>query len=162
MNRMSMKAVLGGSLMALASATALAATDTLLVTGTVLAVTTISFSAFTGASFNITPGTAIVAANIATVNVNSNDALGYDITLAGTHGSSVLQDGGSNTIAYTVAYNGGGALNMTTTPVNVETPSSPTAGSVTRTLTLDIAGGASGGKPAGAYTDTITATITGK
>ena len=162
MNRMSMKVVLGGSLLALTSASALAATDTLLVTGNVLAVTTLSFSATGGATFNITPGTAVVAANIATVNVNSNDALGYDITLEGTHATSILQDGGANTVAYTVKYNGGSALNMTTTPVNVETPSSPTAGSVTRTLTLDISGGASGGKPAGAYTDTITATITGK
>lgn len=143
----------------------MAATDTVLITGTVQSVLTVAVDTSGGGnSFTITPGVAVTSQAIGTVNINSNSPTGYDVTLTGTHATSVLQDSGSNTIAYTATYNGGSPQNITTTATNVESSTSTTAGQVGRALTLDITAGASVGKPAtaGGYTDTITVEILAK
>ena len=159
------RSLVAGVALCLLGMQAMAATDTVLITGTVSSVLTIAADTSGGGnSFTITPGTAVTSQAIATLNINSNSPTGYTVSLAGTHATSVLQDSGTNTIVYTVNYNGGSAQNMTTTPVTVEDTTGTTAGVVGRALLLDIGAGASTGKPAtaGGYTDTITAEILAK
>lgn len=165
MKKWTLKSLIAGSALGLLATQSMAATDTVAITGTVSSVLTVSADTSGGGnSFTITPGVAVTSQALATININSNSPTGYDVTLTGTHGTSVLQDSGSNTIAYTATYNGGSAQNITTTASNVESSTSTTAGAVGRALTLDIAAGASVGKPAtvGGYTDTITVEILAK
>ena len=139
-----------------------AATDTLLVTGTITEVVTVAITANSN-SFAITAGTAVTDQNIATVAINSNDPDGYDVTLAGTNLTSVIKNAiADETMAYTVKYNGGTAIGLTTTATNVENVTTQTSGSVNRTFTLSIAAGESVGKSAEAFTDTVTVEILGK
>jgi hypothetical protein len=159
------RSLLAGSVLGLLGTQAMAASDTVLVTGTVLSVLTIAADTSGGGnSFNITPGVAVSNQALATLNINSNSPTGYTVTLTGTHATSVLQDSGTNTIAYTAKYNGGSAQSITTSASTVEDTTSTTAGVVGRALTLDIAAPATVGVPAtvGGYTDTITAEILAK
>ena len=165
MNKGAFKSLIAGIAFGLFAIQSMAATDTVLVTGTVASVLTVTADTSGGGnSFTITPGVAVTSQALATININSNSPTGYDVTLTGTHATSVLQDSGSNTIAYTATYNGGSAQSITTTATNVESSTSTTSGSVGRSLTLDIGAGASVGKPAtvGGYTDTITVEILAK
>jgi len=163
MKKRTLTSLISGSVLGLIPLLSLAATDTLLVTGTVASVLTVAITA-SGNSFTITPGTAVTSQALGTITINSNSPTGYDVTLKGTHATSVLQDSGTNTIPYTVQYNGGSATNVTSVATNVESNLGTTAGAVGRGLTLDIAANDSVGMPAtvGGYTDTITVEILAK
>jgi hypothetical protein len=136
-------------------------TDTVVVTGTVQSVLTISIAGGSP-SFNITPEVAVTNQDLGTITINSNDPEGYDVTLKSTNTGGLKNVAADETIAYTVKYNSGGAITLTTTAQNVENVTTQTAGAVTRTLTLDITGPASLGRSAEAFTDTITMEILGK
>lgn len=148
-------------LVALTSTMATAVTDTVLVTGTVQAVLTIAIAGGSP-SFNITPETAVTDQNLGTITINSNDPDGYDVTLKSTNTGGLKNVAADETIAYTVNYNATGGITLTTIAQNVENVTTQTAGDVTRTLTLSIAGAASLGRSAEAFTDTITMEILGK
>lgn len=131
--------------------------DTVVITGTVVAVATVVITPANN-SFNITPGTAITNQDIGSIEINSNDPTGYKVTMEGAGAASNLLNG-ANTVAYQANYNSTGLIGLTTTAATVESVAAPTAGAITRTFTVDIAAGAATGKPAGAYTDTVTVTI---
>jgi hypothetical protein len=140
----------------------LAAMDTVVVTATIQEVITVSITPNSN-GFDVTAGTAITDQDIATISINSNDPNGYNVTLAGTHATSVLQNAAADeTMAYTVKYNGASAIGLTDTATNVESVTTQTEGAVNRSLTLSIAGSESTGKSAEAFTDTITVEIAGK
>ena len=158
LNRLS----IAGAILAICAIPADAATDTVLVTGTISEVVTVAITPNSN-SFSVTAGSAVTDQDIATIAINSNDPQGYDVTLTGTHATSILENGGASaSMAYTVKYNGGSATGVTTIATNVESSTGQTAGAVNRSLTLSIAGSESTGKPAEAYTDTITVEILGK
>jgi hypothetical protein len=140
----------------------LAATDSVTVTANIQEVVTVSITPNSN-SFSVTAGTAVTDQDIATISINSNDPNGYDVTLAGSNATSVLENGDlDETMAYTVKYNSGTAIEMSTTATNVENVTTQTDGAVDRSLTLSIAGSESTGKSAEAFTDTITVEIVGK
>jgi hypothetical protein len=140
----------------------LAATDTVTVTATIAQVLDVTITPNSN-SFSVTAGTAVTDQDIATISINSNDADGYDVTLAGSHASSTLQNSAEDeSMVYTVKYDGGTAIGLNTTPTNVENVTTQTEGAVNRSLTLSIAGSESTGKSAEAFTDTITVEILAK
>ena len=140
----------------------IAATDTVLVTGTITEVVTVNITPNNN-SFTITAGTAVSDQDIATIAINANAPLGYDVTMAGTNLTSILENAANDeTMAYTVKYQGGSAIGLTSSPVNVENVATQTTGSENRTFTLSIAAGESVGKSAEAFTDTVTVQIVGK
>jgi hypothetical protein len=65
-------------------------------------------------------------------------------------------------MTYTVSYNGGTGIGLTSSATNVENVTTQTEGEVTRSLTLSINASESVGKSAEAFTDTITVEIVGK
>jgi hypothetical protein len=114
-------------------------------------------------AFDVTAGTAVANQDIATITINSNDPAGYIVTLAGTNATSVLENAAvDETMAYTVSYNDGADIGLTTTATEVENVTTQTEGAVTRSLTLNISASESVGKSAEAFTDTITVEIVGK
>lgn len=140
----------------------LAATDSVGVTANIAEVVSLGITPNANL-FAVTAGTAVTNQDIATISINSNDPDGYDVTLSGGKATSVLANvAADETIAYTVSYAGGVATGLTTTPTNVENVTTQTAGVSDRSLTLTIAGEASIGRSAEAFTDTITVTIVGK
>jgi hypothetical protein len=162
MNKLVRVMMLSGAMFYIGLGPVQAATDSVLVTASIQEVVDVTVTA-TEASFNVTAGTAVTDQSIASIAINSNDPDGYDVTLAGTNATSVLENGaGDETMAYTVKYDGGDAIELTTTPTNVENVTTQTSGSVNRALTLSIAGSESVGKSAESFTDTITVEILGK
>jgi hypothetical protein len=141
---------------------ALAATDSITVSANIQEVVSVSITGNSN-SFDVTAGSAISDQDIATITINSNDADGYDVTLAGTNATSILENADTDeTMAYTVSYNGGTDIGLTTSPTNVENVTAQTEGEVTRSLTLSISASESVGKSAESFTDTITVEILGK
>jgi hypothetical protein len=141
---------------------ALAATDSVTVTATIQEVVSVSVVGNSN-SFDVTAGTAVTDQDIATITINSNNPDGYDVTLAGTNATSVLENSAvDETMTYTVSYNGGTGIGLTSSATNVENVTTQTEGEVTRSLTLSINASESVGKSAEAFTDTITVEIVGK
>lgn len=103
--------------------------------------------------FAITPGVAIVNQPVATITLNADQ--NYSVTLTDDNNGQLKN--GSHAIAYTVKYNNGSELTLSTTPTTVETGTSVTNGS--RSLNCFIGAAASVGVPAGAYTATVTVEI---
>ena len=113
----------------------------------------VSVSISPAGGFNITPGIAVVDQSVGTITIDST--AGYDVTLKDDNSGNLKN--GVNNLPYTVKYNAGSEITLSTTPVSVETGPSVTAGS--RSLTVFIAAGISVGLPAGAYTASITVEI---
>jgi hypothetical protein len=140
---------------------AMAASDFVDVTANVLEVITVD-AAGNYNTFDVTPGTAVVDQDIATITIHSNDPDGYEVTLTGTHDTSILVNaGGTQSLPYTVKYAGGTAIGITDTATSVESVTDVTGGEVERSLTLSIEADDTIGKAAVAYTDTITVEILG-
>jgi hypothetical protein len=77
---------------------AVAATDTVDVTATIQPVLNVVVSANSN-DLNVTPGTAVIDQNIATITINSNNSAGYDVTLASDNASSVANSTGTASAA---------------------------------------------------------------
>jgi spore coat protein U-like protein len=120
-----------------------------------LALALVSVSISPTGGFSITPGIAVVNQSVATITLDADQ--NYAVTLRDdTNG--VLANG-ADSLPYTVKYNGGGEITLSTSTTSVETGASVTAGN--RTLTVFIGAAASIGLPAGAYSATITVEILG-
>ena len=118
-----------------------------------LAIPAVSVSATPVGGFTITPGIAVVNQSVATITINSD--ADYEVTLKDDNNGQLLN--GASSIAYTVKYDNGPEISLSTTTTSVETGASVTNGS--RSLTVFIAAGASVGIPAGNYTATVTIEI---
>lgn len=160
MRKFALAAVYGG---AMASGVAFAATTgNVVVTATMPVYADVVVTAGTN-SFNLVPGAVFNQTNVATIAISSNGTTTNTITLSSLLASSAFDDGGGNTIAYTVVYDSAG-VNWTGALDNVGvlvedagvTPWSVTAN---RQIDISVAAADMVGKPAGAYTDTITVTI---
>ena len=103
--------------------------------------------------FTITPGVAVVNQPIATITLNADQ--NYSVSLMDDNNGQLKN--GSSAIAYTVKYNNGSEITLSTTPTTVETGANVTNGS--RALNCFIGGSASIGVPAGVYTATVTVEI---
>ena len=103
--------------------------------------------------FTITPGVAVVNQPIATITLNADQ--NYSVSLADNNNGQLKN--GSNAIAYTVKYNNGSEITLSTTPTTVETGASVVNGN--RSLSCFIGAAAGVGVPAGTYTATVTVEI---
>ena len=135
-----------------------ATTDTVEITATVQPIMSIGIAGGTP-SFSITPETAITDQNLGTITINSNIANGYDVTLTAANSAGLRNSPHDETIAYTVKYQGGSAITLSTGATNVENVTTQTVGAEGRSLTLSITGLESKGRSAEAFTDTITIAI---
>jgi len=141
---------------------AVADTGDVIVTATIQQVVAVDVTGNSN-SFEVTPGSAVTNQDIATITIESNSSSGYDVTLTGTHATSVLTNTAEDaSMAYTVKYNDGTATGVTTTATNVESSTGMTSGEETRSLTLSIDASETVGKAAEAFTDTITVEIAAK
>ncbi|MBT4835848.1 MAG: hypothetical protein HON94_00725 [Methylococcales bacterium] len=164
MNKLTLKKLSAIALFGLASTTNIQAgtTGSVVITGTISEVVSVSVTANQN-SFSITPGVAIDDQNLASLSINSNDADGYTVSLSSSrNGSKLANTADDEYLTYSVSYNGGSDVSLSTTPTVVESTSTQTSGAISRGLTLDISGTESVGKSAEAYTDTVTVTIAGK
>lgn len=123
----------------------------MVVTTAALAVVSVTITPIGG--FGITPGVAVVNQPIATITLNADQ--NYNVTLADDNNGQLRN--GLNVIAYTVKYNNGSEITLSTTPTSVETGASVTNGN--RSLDCFIGAAASIGIPAGTYTATVTVEI---
>ena len=141
----------------LSTATYAATTGTLSLSGTVAQELSITVTA-EGAAASLDLSATQTDLKVATVNEKSNSNTGYTISAKSTNGS-LLKNGALDQLAYTITYDGGSAVTLTTTDQVVKTVS--TAGLHDNDSDVDIT---YTGKPAaqmivGTYTDTITFTI---
>lgn len=104
-------------------------------------------------SFTITPGVAVINQTIASIRLNAD--VNYQLTLRDDNGG--LLKNGVDSMSYTVKYNNGTELTLSTTPYSVETGATVTNGD--RALTVFVPANVSVGVPAGNYTATITVEI---
>jgi len=117
-----------------------------------------------GSSIAISATTGLPSTKIGTLNVQSNDSLGYTVTASSTNNGSFKL--GSASLAYTMQFAAFDAP-ITTVGTAIEDLSaldanSSAAGGQTRDVKVAIATSELSGKPAGDYSDTITFTYTAK
>ncbi len=155
------------------SATAAAAL--LIAAGAAQAATTgsVNLSGSVGQSCNITVSAQSIASSldltttsagttVANVTETCNDKLGYNVSLATTNGTTTGlfkgPSGNTDTLAYTVTYNGV-AKTFSSGSTNATTATARTAaGGVTKALAIAFTGSSS--LNADTYTDTLTLTMT--
>ena len=130
------------------------------VTVTNAVVRNISFTPATYTISNSNLNAAVSGGSLGNVNVQANDAYKVSVTSANAGNFS----NGTETMAYTLSYNGGTAAALTVLPQDVETQATylvaaSQAAGVDRAITINIAEGQRLGKPAGNYTDNVTFTI---
>jgi hypothetical protein len=116
-------------------------------------VAAVSLSIIPNGAFSVTPGIAVVNQQLATVTLNADES--YLVTLRDNNNGLLIN--GVNSLPYTVKYNNGSEITLSTNPATVETGTSVTNGN--RSLTVFIGAGVSIGIPAGAYNATITVEI---
>ncbi|MDH4274240.1 MAG: hypothetical protein OEW08_04300 [Gammaproteobacteria bacterium] len=108
--------------------------------------------------FTAIPGVNVVRQTVATATIDSSGQASYDVSLADDTGG-VLVNGG-NSFGYSISYNNQAEVTLSAVPTIVETSvANVTAGS--RSIAVTVAGASVIGLPAGAYSSTITVTITG-
>jgi hypothetical protein len=103
--------------------------------------------------FSVIPGVAVIDQSVATITLNADE--NYQVTLRDSN-NGVLKNG-NTPLPYTVKYNNGSEITLSTNTTMVETGANVTNGN--RSLTLFIGAAASVGLPAGAYSTTITVEI---
>jgi hypothetical protein len=118
-----------------------------------IATATVSVSIIPDGDFSVTPGAAVIDQSVATLTLNADES--YQVTLRDSN-NGVLKNGGTP-LPYTVKYNNGSEITLSTNATVVETGASVTNGN--RSLTVFITAAASVGLPAGAYSSTITVEI---
>ncbi|MBI3557666.1 MAG: fimbrial protein [Deltaproteobacteria bacterium] len=95
---------------------------------------------------------------VADVVEQSNDSLGYKVTMSSTNAGS-LKNGSLGSVAYTAKYNGT-TVTLSATPQQVTSTGSTTAVvNATKSLTISYTGAASASLMSGTYSDTLTFTI---
>lgn len=110
---------------------------------------TVSVSINPAGGFNIVPGIAVVNQPIATINLSADQD--YQVTLRDNNNG--LLKYGTNILPYTVKYNNGNKITLSTGSLVVEAGSSISNGS--RALTVFISAATSIGIMAGPYTSIV-------
>lgn len=103
-------------------------------------------------SFSITPGTAVINQQVAVYDITADQ--NFTVNLYDSNNGTM--NFGAASLPFTVTYNAGSEITLSTTPFAVETGASLSA---SRAISVFIASSASIGIPAGAYTDSITIEI---
>ncbi len=116
-----------------------------------------------GGAIALTSNTALTSTSVGSVNVKSNSVGGFKVEVASTN-LGLLKRSSGESMAYTLAYNGGSAAQITAlTQVEdntaVVTDCSDASG-CDRGVTIAIAQSEVVSKPAGDYSDTLTFTLT--
>ncbi len=143
----------------LASSVVLAAsTGTLLIQGSVALVNDITITANSNAtSLSITGGESNKL--VATVSESSNNLNGYKIFLKSVNASKLMNTSDNTKFTgYTISYNGGSAVTLTTTDQEVKNVSS-LSGLTTNSSNVNVNVTSYASAPAGTYNDTITVSI---
>ncbi len=142
------------------TATAVASTtDTLTLSGTISSSVSVSVAADPAAS-SLDLGQTQSDLQVGVVTENSNAANGYKIRARSANASKIKHSTAADHVAYTMKYNGGSAVTLTTANQDVKTQN--TGGSysgVTSNVTISYTGASSGTLRSGSYSDTITFTI---
>ena len=101
---------------------------------------------------------------VATVTENSNTALGYDVTISSANDSSLKRNGGSETIGYTLKYDGSSIdlSSSSTTPANAKSDTTGGVVSDTSQVQISYTGVNESQTVAGTYEDTLTIEIAAK
>lgn len=128
-------------------------------------------TATSGATIPLTNNTALTSTSVGTVNVKSNSVDGFTVTVSSTNGSAsagglLKRVSGTETMLYTINYNGVD-IELANGTVEAENPTAldTTCASSTgcpRDVKIAIGQDEINSKPAGAYSDTLTFTLTNK
>lgn len=164
-----MKARILGTLITLStlfSAGAQAATSdsgTLDLSGIISEAVSLSISAESAAS-NLDLTTTQSDLLVATITENSNTALGYDVTISSANDSSLKRNGGTETIGYTLKYDGSSIDLSSSSSTPAAAKSDATGGVVSDTSQVQISytGVNESQTVAGTYEDTLTIEIAAK
>jgi hypothetical protein len=105
--------------------------------------------------FQIIPGIAVVDQSIATVEIKSSE----DFSVSLKDNTNGVLRNGQNVIPYTVSYNNGTQITLSTSPTTVESNTLQNS-KEDRPLTIFVGSSQSVGISAGSYSVTITAEIT--
>lgn len=147
------------ALIAFASIPSFAATTaSLSLSGVVAPVTAITVTADPNAA-NLPVGSSVTGMKIAVVNELSNDKAGYSVSLATANGGLLKEVAGSDSLAYSLSYNGN-AVVFSAGSALISDVSSRTPGSgSSKDLAISFS---SAFLNADSYTDTLTFTISAK
>lgn len=101
---------------------------------------------------------------VATVSEFSNTALGYDVTISSANDSTLKRNGGSETISYTLKYDGSSIdlSSSSTTPAAAKSDSSGGVVSDTSQVQISYTGVNESQTVSGTYEDTLTIEIAAK
>jgi hypothetical protein len=103
--------------------------------------------------FSVIPGIAVVDQSVATITLNADEP--FQVTLRDDNNGMLKS--GNTPLPYTIKYNNGSEITLSTSTTTVETGVSVANGN--RSLTVFIGASASIGLPAGTYSTTITVEI---
>lgn len=133
-----------------------ATTGSITISGVVPKVVSITVTSVAG--FNTLDLTSTqTALTVANVQEQSNDSLGYSVTIASANAGKLVN--GSNNIAYAAKYNNV-SFTLSTTPVTVTTQRAQTVVvNTTKPLTIAYTGVPSANMMSGTYSDTLTFTV---
>ena len=106
--------------------------------------------------FHIMPGVAVVDQSIATIKIHSSE----DFSISLKDNTNGVLKNGQNVMRYTVSYDQGPQITLSTSPTTVESAINDGDGHPDRMLTIFVPGAESVGIPAGFYSVTVTAEIT--
>ena len=133
-----------------------ATTGTLVLSGTVAPVSSIVVTPNGTNNTNLDLLNGASAVNVASVAETSNDSLGYKINAKSANGGSLKN--GSFSVPFTITYNGGSAVSLTTSDQQVKGISS-LAKLTTNSSAVTVTTTANANLVAGTYSDTVTFTI---
>lgn len=135
-----------------------ATTGSLVLSGSVPVTTSIAVSA-AGSASSLDLSTTQSDLQVATVVETCNSTGGYTVTLSSAN-SGALKNGNYGSVSYTAKYNGS-SVSLTSSGTTVTSVSSPSSTvNTSKPLTISYTGQSAGQMFAGAYTDTITLSIT--
>ncbi len=133
-----------------------AVTGTLTLSGSISAVISIVVNPLAAAStLNLTANQTDLA--VATVDENSNAVNGYKITASSANNGQIKHATLADNVGYTMKYDGGSAVTLTTSAQDVKTVGSGGVYADTSNVSISYTGSSS--LTAGAYSDVITFTI---
>ncbi|MEK6749464.1 MAG: hypothetical protein AABY83_09695 [Pseudomonadota bacterium] len=111
--------------------------------------------------FSIVPGVDVVRQTVATATLDASGQASYDVSLTDNTGG-ILDNGLGNSFGYSISYNNQAEVTLSAVPTVVENVvgAAPVVAAA-RSIAVTVAGASVVGLPAGAYSATITVTITG-